>query len=145
MAFSLIRSCPACGARNRVGAAHLASDARCGKCKTPIGPMQAPIDVDAAAFDDIISTATQPVLVDFWAAWCGPCRSAAPRVHALAKDMAGRVIVLKVDTEAHPQLSARYNVRSIPNFVVLKSGRLISQHPGLATADDMRGWIEKAM
>jgi thioredoxin 2 len=142
--YALVRACPQCGAKNRVGAKHLTANARCGSCKTPIGPVSAPLDVDAAAFDEIVASTGQPILVDFWAEWCGPCKMAAPEVHRLAQEMAGRAIVLKVDSDAHPDLSARYRVQAIPNFVVLRNGRVVTQHPGLAPRQQMRQWLENA-
>lgn len=144
MAYGLVRACPNCGAKNRVGARHLTANARCGSCKTPLGPVAAPLDVDPAAFDEIVSSASQPILVDFWADWCGPCKMAAPEVHRLAEEMAGRAIVLKVDTDAYPELGARYRVQAIPNFVVIRDGRLVMQRPGLAPRAAMRQWLEGA-
>lgn len=144
MSFSLIRVCASCNAKNRVAAKHLADTGRCGVCKAPLPPVSEPVDVDSSGFDDIVREARVPVFVDFWAAWCGPCRAAAPEVHALAKDMAGRTIVLKVDTERHPKLADRFRIQSIPNFLVLRNGQPVFQQAGAVTRDVMRRWLETA-
>jgi thioredoxin 2 len=138
------RTCPSCGAQNRIPPRHLADTGKCGACKSPLGPTATPLDVDVASFDRILGEARVPVLVDFWAAWCGPCRMAAPEVKKVAADMAGRALVLKVDTDRHPELAARYGVRGIPNFAVFREGRLVHQQAGLVGRDVMRGWIERA-
>ena len=138
----MIRRCESCGAQNRVPARHLTDTGRCGSCKAALGPVGEPVDADAALFDEVMREAKTPVLVDFWAAWCGPCRMVAPEVKALAAEMKGKAIVLKVDTEAHPALAARFGIQSIPNFVILKDGRVAAQHAGAVPRSEMRKWIE---
>ncbi len=137
-------TCKSCGKKNRVPAKHLADTGRCGSCQAPLEPAGEPIDVDTASFDEIVRESRVPVLVDFWAAWCGPCRAAAPEVKALAHEMAGKALVLKVDTESHPDLATRFRVQSIPNFAVIQNGQMVFQQPGLVNRSQMRNWLETA-
>src|SRR5450432_2572244 len=108
--MGVIRNCGACGQKNRVAGRNLARSGRCGACKIELPPVGEPLAVDEGSFDEIVRDAQVPVLVDFWADWCGPCRMAAPELHALAEEMAGRALVLKVNIDTHPELANRFSV-----------------------------------
>lgn len=130
----MILTCSSCGQKNRVQPARLVS-AKCGGCQAALDAPDHPVDVDVAGFDGVLASATGPVLVDFWAPWCAPCRQAAPEVAKAASRLKGRAIVLKVDTQAHPELSARYGIQGIPYFAVFRGGRRVAEQTGLVPAD----------
>jgi thioredoxin 2 len=138
----MIRVCANCGAKNRIPEKHLADSGRCGSCKAALPPANEPIEVTPATFQEIVENATVPILVDFWAPWCGPCRMAAPEIRELAREMAGRALVLKADTEQYPELGGRFQIQSIPTFLVFRDRQVVFRRSGVAPRTEMRRWLE---
>ena len=142
MDASLIIACPHCNARNRVPPARLAEAPACGQCHALLF-IARPVALDAAGFDAHVARADLPVLVDFWAPWCGPCRMMAPQFEAAAAQLEPQVRLAKVDTEAQPALGGRFGIRSIPSLVLFKQGRELARQAGAMGAADIVRWTRQ--
>ena len=133
--------CPHCGKTNRLPAARAGQLPDCGACGEPLFPGR-PIDIDDARFHDYLSRTDLPVVVDFWAGWCGPCRMMAPQFEQAARRLAGRVQFLKIDTDANPESSRRYAIRSIPTVMLFRAGREARRSAGAMSAAQIEAWID---
>jgi thioredoxin 2 len=131
----MIVRCSQCGQKNRVSPDRLPDTGKCGACQAPIGAIAEPIDVDTRTFDAVVKNSPLPVLVDFWAPWCGPCVRAAPEVKRAAAQLEGKAIVLKVDTQAHPDVAQRLGIQGIPYFAVFSGGRKVNEQTGLVDSN----------
>jgi thioredoxin 2 len=146
MAEGLIRSCPSCGKKNRVLYSRLGSAARCGSCGTELPSPAEPLAVDQGeALIRLLRESGLPVLVDFWAPWCGPCRTVAPEMAKVAERNAGKLLVVKVNTDVDPKVGAEHRIQSIPTMAVFQGGREVSRTMGARPAAQIEGFVRQAL
>ena len=138
----LLVACPACGKTNRLRFEKLDSASRCGSCRAALSAPRELVEVsDAQTFDALVSSSTLPVIVDFWAPWCGPCRVMTPELEKVAKLEAGHWLIVKVNTDAVPELGQRFRIMSIPTLAVFQQGREVHRASGARSAGDIRAMV----
>lgn len=140
----IILPCPACGTANRVAYARLgqAGQGRCGTCKEPLPQVAAPVEIESASdFSVLVAQSPLPVVIDFWAPWCGPCQMMAPEFAKAAAQAAGEALFVKVNTDAQPQIAGQFNVQGIPAFALMKNGRKAAETSGFQPAARLLAWM----
>jgi len=146
MSNGMVRSCPSCGKKNRMPWARLGQDARCGACHAALPPPAEPVAVDQGVeLSGVLKDTPVPVLVDFWAPWCGPCKSVAPEIQKVAERNAGRLLVVKVNTDVDPAVGALHRIQSIPTMAVFQGGREVARTSGARPAAAIEGFVRQAL
>jgi thioredoxin 2 len=145
-AKGVIVACPSCGQQNRLPYTALTKSIRCATCKATLNAPGHPIEVaDSAAFHAAVSDSSLPLVVDFWAPWCGPCRTVAPELERVAEGARGRYLVVKVNTDAVTDVAAEYRIRSIPTLAVVFRGRELARVSGARSAADIRTFVDQTV
>ncbi len=141
----LLLTCPHCGKRNRMSYESLGRVFRCGHCHHDLPPPGNPVEISSeAAFDALVRHSAVPVLADFWAPWCGPCKMVAPELAKIASEGTGRWLVAKVNTEELPGLAQRFHISAIPTMILFKTGQEVARQAGAMPAAGIRQFIQQA-
>jgi thioredoxin 2 len=145
-ARGLIVACPSCDQKNRLAYDRLSERVRCARCKTEIPAPASPIDIHSSAdFDQLVASASVPVIVDYWAPWCGPCRMVAPELQKVAARQASKALVVKVNTDELSDLGQRFGIRSIPTMAVFSGGKEVARTSGARPAADIEAFLEQSV
>jgi thioredoxin 2 len=142
----IVMPCPSCGQKNRILYSRLGETVRCGRCKTELSATATPLEVGTSAdFDRLIAYASIPIVVDYWAPWCGPCHMVAPELVKVASRAHGKFLVVKVNTDVLSDLGERFMIRSIPTMAVFSGGREVKRTTGARPAADIEAFIAQAL
>jgi thioredoxin 2 len=141
----IILPCPNCGTANRIAYAKVRQQGRCGTCKADLPLVAAPVEMSsAAAFTTLITQSPLPIVIDFWAAWCGPCQMMAPEFAKAAAQAAGEAIFIKVNTDEQQQIASQFRIQGIPAFALIRDGKVTAQTSGFQPAARLLAWMRQA-